>query len=248
MEQTTHYQLNQWAGEDRIMRTDFNADNAKLDAALYQLAQTQTTHAAALATEQQTRAAQDTAIRQEFAAADTAERQTAAAEAAAVQQALTSQAAAIRSEMASGDATVTGQIALVKLARIVTQQEAAQVDINIGGYGLSNYAELRIIPFLPNITTAYARVNNLTSMCYHTWGGSDQACIATFYGSTSSYYCTLRLSWMVNRLQCATEEELLVYVNDTDITLNEAITLNIFASNSKKFPAGCEFLIYGVKK
>lgn len=34
MEQTTNYQLSQWEGEDRILREDFNADNAKVDAAL----------------------------------------------------------------------------------------------------------------------------------------------------------------------------------------------------------------------
>ena len=32
--QTTNYGLNQWAAEDPVLRTDFNADNAKLDAAL----------------------------------------------------------------------------------------------------------------------------------------------------------------------------------------------------------------------
>ena len=34
MTYTTNYQLNQWAKSDRIMMTDFNADNQKLDAAL----------------------------------------------------------------------------------------------------------------------------------------------------------------------------------------------------------------------
>ena len=34
MNQTTHYQLNQWEAADRILMADFNADNAKLDAAL----------------------------------------------------------------------------------------------------------------------------------------------------------------------------------------------------------------------
>ena len=34
MKQTEHYQLNLWDGSDRILRTDFNADNAKLDTAL----------------------------------------------------------------------------------------------------------------------------------------------------------------------------------------------------------------------
>ena len=34
MTKTTNYRLNQWAKTDRIMMDDFNADNAKLDAAL----------------------------------------------------------------------------------------------------------------------------------------------------------------------------------------------------------------------
>ena len=38
---TTNYQLNQWEPTDQVLRTDFNADNAKLEAALVE-------HAAAL--------------------------------------------------------------------------------------------------------------------------------------------------------------------------------------------------------
>ena len=34
MNHTTNYSLNQWEADDRIQRVDFNADNAKLDAAL----------------------------------------------------------------------------------------------------------------------------------------------------------------------------------------------------------------------
>ena len=34
MTKTTNYQLNQWAKSDRIMLEDFNADNAKIDAAI----------------------------------------------------------------------------------------------------------------------------------------------------------------------------------------------------------------------
>ena len=37
--QTTNYQLNQWEPTDQVLRTDFNADNAKLDAALADLAE-----------------------------------------------------------------------------------------------------------------------------------------------------------------------------------------------------------------
>ena len=32
--QTTNYQLNQWEATEQVLRTDFNADNAKVDAAL----------------------------------------------------------------------------------------------------------------------------------------------------------------------------------------------------------------------
>ena len=34
---TTNYQLNQWEATDQVLRTDFNQDNAKLDAALHGL-------------------------------------------------------------------------------------------------------------------------------------------------------------------------------------------------------------------
>ena len=36
MTQTTKFHLNQWSPEDYVRRTDFNADNAKIDAALNQ--------------------------------------------------------------------------------------------------------------------------------------------------------------------------------------------------------------------
>ena len=44
LQQTTNYQLSQWDPEDRILRTDFNSDNQKIDTALK-------TQATALATE-----------------------------------------------------------------------------------------------------------------------------------------------------------------------------------------------------
>ena len=39
---TTHYDLNQWQATDQVLRTDFNADNAKIDAALAGKAETET--------------------------------------------------------------------------------------------------------------------------------------------------------------------------------------------------------------
>ena len=37
-QKTEHYELNQWLATDQVLRTDFNADNAKVDAALDALA------------------------------------------------------------------------------------------------------------------------------------------------------------------------------------------------------------------
>ena len=49
LNQTQNYQLSQWESTDRILMSDFNSDNAKLDAALGTLAQTVTGHTTALA-------------------------------------------------------------------------------------------------------------------------------------------------------------------------------------------------------
>lgn len=49
MEQTTNYQLSQWEQTDRILREDFNADNAKTEQALAAQAEAQNAMQAALA-------------------------------------------------------------------------------------------------------------------------------------------------------------------------------------------------------
>ena len=56
MHQTANFQLNQWEATDRILREDFNADNAKLDAALE-------ANADAIAAEASARQSGDAAIR-----------------------------------------------------------------------------------------------------------------------------------------------------------------------------------------
>lgn len=49
MNQTENYQLSLWDAEDRIQRTDFNADNAKLEEALVDLSAASGEHTAAIA-------------------------------------------------------------------------------------------------------------------------------------------------------------------------------------------------------
>lgn len=46
---TEYYELNQWLSTDQVLRTDFNADNTKIDAALAGLAEDLETEAAARA-------------------------------------------------------------------------------------------------------------------------------------------------------------------------------------------------------
>ena len=45
---TPNYQLNQWEAEDKVLRTDFNEDNAKIDRALGALTEATTAHGALL--------------------------------------------------------------------------------------------------------------------------------------------------------------------------------------------------------
>ena len=46
---TEHYSLSQWEAEDKVLRTDFNEDNEKIDTALGALAQAAAEHTAAIA-------------------------------------------------------------------------------------------------------------------------------------------------------------------------------------------------------
>lgn len=247
MEKTTHYELNQWAGEDRIMRVDFNADNEKLDAALYQLSQAQTAQGAALDTERRNREAQDTAIRQEFAAGDTAARQAAAAEDAAIRQEMSQQAAAIRSELAAGDAAVEAANSLIRLARIVTEQDAAQVDVNISGYDLSKYAELILVPYVrSDASIIYVRVNNLSDNIYQNFRGDHSTVLTFFYDYDYGYVLPVRLT-ATNRLTCPSAT-FPTYVPSSFVPPDGDITLNLYGDGGQPLSAGSEIILYGVRK
>lgn len=62
MNQTEHYQLNRWEKSDRIMMDDFNADNAKIDAALAAHSAALAANAAAMAAEENARRTADEAL------------------------------------------------------------------------------------------------------------------------------------------------------------------------------------------
>ena len=60
MNQTSNYQLSQWDPDDRILRTDFNEDNAKIDEALK-------ANASAISSEASTRASAISSLTRELA-------------------------------------------------------------------------------------------------------------------------------------------------------------------------------------
>ena len=74
MEKTSQYQLNQSAAEDRILREDFNRDNANVEAGLVALGERvtaeQSAREAAITAEQEARDSAVTAAKNEAAASD----------------------------------------------------------------------------------------------------------------------------------------------------------------------------------
>ena len=131
MNKTTHYQLNQWDPEDRIMRSDFNADNAATDEALYENAQAaaearqtaldavtaeETARKDAVSSEAETRASQDAAIRAELSTAVAEAKNEAASANAAVQSQLS---------------TLTGQTRKTLLKECTIPEDTLQYDVDV---------------------------------------------------------------------------------------------------------------------
>ena len=153
MQQTANYQLNQWDGEDRIMRVDFNSDNAKIDAALEKnataLSQATSTLEAALETERQARASGDTAAnqatasaREELLNAIASEQSARTSGDAAVRGEFAAADASIRKDFAAADAAISSACPIVKLQSIVTSQAATQVDLDMRDSSYRNMAFL----------------------------------------------------------------------------------------------------------
>ncbi len=218
MNKTTHYHLNQWEGEDRILRADFNADNTALDGALHRQAEAQAALEGALAAEQQARTAGDAgsvqAAREAVAEEEAARKAAVAAEASARGQ----QDAAIRSEVSAAvagakseaagaleaertartgqDAAIRQEFAaadlLVKLREVTTSAAATQVDLSLGGIDLSRYAELMILVRLncPGETIG-VRVNNVALSFYVNSNSSSTTQMASIASLDAGGYTLL---------------------------------------------------------
>lgn len=173
MNKTTHYQLNQWDPEDRIMRADFNADNAALEEALYENAQAaaearqtaldavaaeETARKDAVSSEAETRSSQDAAIRAELSTAVAEAKNEAASANAAVQSQLS---------------TLTGQTRKTLLKECTIPEDTLQYDVDVSWIDWSEWNTVIIDAYMQstlNATEFYFKPNG-TQVCTLGGGG-----------------------------------------------------------------------------
>lgn len=274
MQQTANYQLNQWDGEDRIMRVDFNSDNTKIDAALHQnataLVQAQSTLEAALETERQARASGDAAAtqatasaKQELLGAIAAEQSARSSGDNAVRGEFASADAAIRQEFAAADAAVSAACPLVKLQSIVTSQAATQIDLDMRDPSYRNMAFLIFVPqVLTQAERIFLRVNGQMNIYF--LEGAFSAYLAEFFpcnsSTTPSYYTDFRFELYSSMISCISGYSGISpngrynlfstfhsMVNPADVPSSALQTLNIFVEDGATINAGSRFTLYGVK-
>ena len=135
----------------------------------------------------------------------------------------------------------------VKLARIVTEQDAAQVDVNISGYDLSKYAELILVPYVrSDASSICVRVNNISDNIYQNFRGDRSAVLTFFYPYDYGYVLPVHLT-ATNRLTCPSAT-LPTYVPSSFAPPDGDITLNLYGDGGQPLSAGSEIILYGVRK
>lgn len=137
MKHTANYQLNQWEPGDRILRTNFNEDNSKTDAAIHTV-QTD------LATET---AARTAAVNAEISARTAAVTAETSARTAAVNAEISARTAAVNAETSARTAAVAALDAKMgmKLLRTITSDQATQVmDMMLGPIEWSKYRYIHL--------------------------------------------------------------------------------------------------------
>ena len=147
MEKTRQYQLNQWAAEDRILREDFNRDNANVEAGLVALGE---------------RVTAEEAARQAAVSAEQSAREQAVTSAKSQLDAAKADKTALAALQAQVDA-----MPFVKLREVTTSAAAVQVDVSMSGIDLSQYAYVLVVPRLSSgSSTIYLRLNGISDAYY----------------------------------------------------------------------------------
>lgn len=274
MNKTEHYQLNQWDAEDRILRADFNADNAAIEAGMK-------ANADAIAAETSARtaantairtdfAAADTKIRTDFAAADTKIRTDFAAADTTIKNSVTTETTnrksadtAIRKEFAAADEVLRSENMMVLLSSTTTTASASQINVSVSSLDLDSYSKILIIPSigLASVSdTLRMRINKLTSAIYYPGTSTAKEFAGTFspafgHSSKTSNGCTEISMQLGGENICG---RIVSYAPGTSYTSVFGVlaakvapsaisTINFYATSGNSLVAGSKIRIYGVK-
>ena len=237
MEKTSQYQLNQWAAEDRILREDFNRDNANVEAGLVALGE---------------RVTAEEAARQAAVSAEQSAREQAVTSAKSQLDAAKADKTALAALQAQVDA-----MPFVKLREVTTSAAAVQVDVSVSGIDLTQYAYVLVVPMLTcDNTTVYLRVNNI-SVKYYDADDVSREYLVSMSNRDNLYYHLIRL--LGTGTQLASMYEYVGYNGhgnpqyaqlraNSGVTPATVQTLNFVSSDSAvKIQAGGRIKIYGVK-
>ncbi|WP_293010194.1 MULTISPECIES: hypothetical protein [unclassified Oscillibacter] len=178
MERTEQYQLSRWQKSDRILMDDFNADNAKIDAAL-------AANAAAILTEK--------AAREAAAAAEEAARKSGdAVEEAARRNADAAEESARKSADAALQSSIIATNPIARIMDVTTTASANQVNLTIGNIDWNPYAQVLFYADIKGFGALGITVNGWTEKIYiSTPGGNTMTQEYLLYESSLSAEGTL---------------------------------------------------------
>lgn len=239
MNYTENYRLNQWDPEDRLLREDFNRDNANVESGLVSLKQD-------LQTEAQNREAAVTAAKQEAS------------------QALTAAAGSLESSKA--DKTALAQLQalvdampFVKLREVTVGTSVNQVDVDVSDIQWEKYAYILFVPRLlvSEKDEISVRINSLSGGAY-TSQGQTQYHLFDFDGNMAS-----ERSSAAAQIQIAEQNNYLTAMLISsdykgygkiiggslkpEYAVSSAETVNFFCYNDVLIQKGGKIYIYGVK-
>ena len=247
MNYTENYRLNQWDAEDRILREDFNRDNANVDSGLSTLKQ-------GLETETRSREEAVSAAKQEAAQAVAAAKQEASEGLAAL-------------ESSKADKTVLAQLQalvdampFVKLRAVTVSQAVNQVDVDMRDISLNTYSYLVIVPRLKGSETAtssifYVRINQVADGGYEELG-SSQDCLTTCRNMKMGIFYRLDLMELdgeIKAMNCSISSDSKANLSGSAmkksvLEASQMQTINFVGEEGELVQPGSEIQIYGVKR
>ena len=227
MEKTSQYQLNQWAAGDRILREDFNRDNANVEAGLVALGQRVTAE----------QAAREQAVHSAVTQLDPAK--------------------AEKSKLAALKAQVEA-MPFVKLRDITVSTAAVQVDVDMSGIDLSQYAYILLAPVMATDNeTVLLRVNGISDGYSYNVDGNSKTYLAYMRNMLNTYCHLIRLLGTGSQLAALAEnvgyngngyDQRSIMTSSSGVTPATVQTLNfVMEDSTAQIPAGSKIIMYGVK-